>query len=227
MGETTADQILRVTRRRIRHGGFASVSMRQIADELGITATALYHHFHDKNALLDRVAEMIYESIPTPAPDLHWTERIRALVLAQERALMDHPGLARFTLMRRMESTGAFKWIESILAILRDGGLDEDDVLLGLNQFIFLINPMTFLDAPQRKPGEKTFSSGVARRRILEQPHRFPVLASMVDRMPGHPYEEQFALALDGIIEWLRAHVESRSSSARPVASTERTDRQR
>jgi AcrR family transcriptional regulator len=206
--DTTAEQIVRVTLRRIRRGGFASVSMRQIADELGITATALYHHFRDKDALLDRVAELIYDSIPTPARELHWTERIRQLVLAQQRAHLDHPGLARFVLMRRSESTGAFTWIESILEILHEGGLGEEDILLGLNQLSFLINPMTFLDAPQRKPGARAFSSEIARRRIFEHPERFPVLASMVDRMPGRPYEELFVVALDGIIAGLLAHVD-------------------
>ena len=189
--------------------------MRQVADELGITATALYHHFRDKDALLDKVAERIYDSIPRPKPTLPWTARLRQLVLAQQKAHLEHPGLARFVLMRRMESTGAFQWMESILQILHEGGLDEDGILFGLNQLAFLINPMTFLDEPQRRSETKMFSLTVSRRRILEQAERFPSLASMMDRMPGRQYEDQFVLALDGVIDGLQAHIESRGQTSR------------
>jgi AcrR family transcriptional regulator len=220
--ETTAGRIERVTLRRIRHGGFASVSMRQIARELDISATALYHHFKDKDALLDRVAELIYDSIPQPDPDLHWTERLRRLVLAQQRAQLDYPGLARFVLMRRMESTGAFRWIESILQVLAAGGLEEEDILHGLNQLSFLINPLTFLDTPLRESASVTFSGHAARKRVFEQPERFPHLVSMLDRLPGHRYEEQFARALDGVVEGIQAHVEQRSRIA-PIPGKRRT----
>src|SRR6187431_2124686 len=109
--EISPQQIVDVTRRRIREGGFASVTMRQVADELGITATALYNHFPNKDALLDEVAGQIYASIPKPDPNLHWTERLRIWLLAQENGHLDHPGLARFVLARHGESTAAFRWV--------------------------------------------------------------------------------------------------------------------
>jgi AcrR family transcriptional regulator len=36
------------------------VSMRKLADELGVSATALYHHFANKQALLDAVADRAF-----------------------------------------------------------------------------------------------------------------------------------------------------------------------
>jgi TetR/AcrR family tetracycline transcriptional repressor len=209
----TSERIVRATLRRIRLGGFASVSMRQLADDLGITATALYHHFHSKDELLDAVAERIYDSIPTPDPELHWSGRLRQLVLAQERVNLDHPGLARFLLVRRSESTGAFRWIESILQVLKEGGLTDDESLFGLNQLSFLINPLTFLDVPQRHSSRMTFGSkSKARATQLE---RFPYFASLAERIAQFDYERQYAAALDGVIEVLQAHVEARLAASR------------
>ena len=214
--DITADQIVRITLRLIRQGGFASVSMRQIAVELGVSATALYHHFRDKDALLDRVADQIYASIPAPESTQHWTDRLRQLVLAQQRVSLEHPGLARFVLMRRFESVGAFRWIESILQVLREGGLSEDEAIEGLNQLSFLINPMTFLDVPQRKPHERVFAGDIARRSVVQQMERFPHLASMLDRLPGQLYEDLFASALDRVIAGLQATFARSSSARRP-----------
>ena len=135
--------------------------------------------------------------------------RLRRLVLAQQRAHLDHPGLARFVLTRRMVSPAAFRWIESILQVLRDGGLDDDSMLIGLNQMAFLINPVTFLDTPLRSSSEKTFGGDRTRRRVLEHPERFPCLASMMAHLPSRTYEVQFAQALDGVIAGLEARVGS------------------
>ena len=129
----------------------------------------------------DRSAALVSQC---PPPDLHWTERLRSWVLAYDRVHIQHPGLAGFVLTHRMESMGALQWLNSILEILRGGGLDEDDVLHGLNQLSFLMNPMIYLDAPPRSPTEKMFSHTRARRLMADKADRFPHVASMLDRMP-------------------------------------------
>jgi AcrR family transcriptional regulator len=216
--DRTAERILSVTLRRIRRGGFASVSMRQVADELGITATALYHHFRNKDALLDRVAERIYDSVTTPDPALHWTARLRQLMLALEHVHLDYPGLARFLLIRRAHSPAAFRWMESILQVLSDGGLNADEMLFGLNELSFLINPLTLLDVPQRRSSQlMTFEPRASRsaRALSAQLADYPLLLSLADRMAGLDYETQYAAALDGVIEVLEAHVDTRLAAAR------------
>lgn len=207
---STADQIVRATLKRIRKSGFAGVSMRLVAKDLGLTAMALYRHFHDKDALLERVAEHIYASIPMPPADLHWSERLRIWFLAQDRAQLRHPGLAGFVLTHRVESIAAMQWMDSILEILRTGGLDEDDVLHGFNQLAFLMNPMAFLDAPPRSPTERMISHARVRQLLANRSTQFPHISAMLDRLPRQPHEAHFAMALDGAIEGLCMRVERR-----------------
>ena len=204
--EISPQQIIAITRRRIREGGFANVSMRQVADELGLTATALYHHFPNKDALLDEVAEQIYAEIPKPDPRLHWTERLRRWLLAQERIHLDHPGLARFLLARHSQSTAAFRWMDSVFEILSEGGLDEEDQVMCMNQLGFLHNPLIYLDGPQR---ELEASSGAvvaaSHRHLLD--HSYPYLARLVGKMPPSPRQDNFEHALENTIAALEASV--------------------
>ena len=51
-GEKTADNIRRVSLRLFAEQGYAAVSMRQIAKEVGIQAGALYNHFPNKQDIL-------------------------------------------------------------------------------------------------------------------------------------------------------------------------------
>ncbi|WP_020681335.1 TetR/AcrR family transcriptional regulator [Marinobacterium rhizophilum] len=46
----------------IRDGGIEGLSMRRLADQVGVSRTAPYHHFKDKNALLCAIAEIGFEA---------------------------------------------------------------------------------------------------------------------------------------------------------------------
>ena len=53
----TRDRILAAAERIHQREGLDSVSMRRIADEVGLTAMALYRHYRDKDALLDALVD--------------------------------------------------------------------------------------------------------------------------------------------------------------------------
>lgn len=51
----TRRRILEAARELFTSEGYAETSMRRIADQIGYTATAIYHHFKDKDALLNEL----------------------------------------------------------------------------------------------------------------------------------------------------------------------------
>ncbi|MCR4842029.1 MAG: TetR/AcrR family transcriptional regulator [Eubacterium sp.] len=53
------ENILKVAEREFAEKGFHDASMRSIAGEVGITATALYRHFKDKEAIFDALVEPV------------------------------------------------------------------------------------------------------------------------------------------------------------------------
>ncbi len=58
----TRTRILELTAGLFAQLGFAAVSMRNIANAVGLTPAALYHHFSDKVALYDATLEHVYRS---------------------------------------------------------------------------------------------------------------------------------------------------------------------
>jgi len=199
--EISPSRIVSVTQRMIRRGGFSKVSMRQVAAELGVTATALYNHFPNKASLLDAVARRIYDAIPLPPTDLPWTERLRRWLLDQELAHLDHPGLASFVLSRHRASTAAFRWIDTVLSILHEGGLDDESQLLCMRRVAFMHNPLIYLDAPERQSEARNQSAtDVAQQNLHAQ---FPQLARLQSRWYGTPQREDFEAALKHSIDGL------------------------
>jgi AcrR family transcriptional regulator len=91
----TRQQILGEARELFLSGGLTGFSMRAVADRVGLSATALYRHFDDKDALL---ASVLGEAFTTFGPYLGRAlggrtplERFRKLGLAYVDFALDHP----------------------------------------------------------------------------------------------------------------------------------------
>jgi TetR/AcrR family tetracycline transcriptional repressor len=73
--ETIVVEALRL----LNEEGLEGVSLRRLADRLGIKAPSLYHHFADKSALLAAVVERIFDQGMSLVPERgHWQEWMRA-----------------------------------------------------------------------------------------------------------------------------------------------------
>ena len=59
--------ILDATLALIRRNGAAALTMRQLADELGVSTMAAYYYVESKDALLRRVGDYVYASVEVPS----------------------------------------------------------------------------------------------------------------------------------------------------------------
>ena len=83
----------------LEHEGIEALSMRRVAQSLGVRASSLYHHFPDKSALLRAVAEkglrqlaeVLAQAAERTGPDPQ--QQIRALAIAYHEWALAHPHL--------------------------------------------------------------------------------------------------------------------------------------
>jgi AcrR family transcriptional regulator len=128
------DQRIPLTRERVLHAavgladrdGLEGLSMRKLGQELGVEAMALYRHVRDKDDLLDGVLELIVGEIGRPAPVRAWKARLRRQVMEARRVMLRHPWARRVLEERGTSGPAILAYIESILAILHDGGFSLD-----------------------------------------------------------------------------------------------------
>lgn len=87
---STADRILRAARVQFEKHGAQGVSMRGIAQAVGITPMAIYRHFPSREALLKRISDDSFQAIAR-----HWSARasggdLRAKLLDVQRIYLDY-----------------------------------------------------------------------------------------------------------------------------------------
>ena len=132
-------------------GGVDALSMRKIAQALGVVPMALYKHVANKNELLDGMIDALVGEIDPPAGGADWKTAVRRRVLSARRMLLRHPwapGVIESRMKARANPTPAvMEYLDSMIGIFRAGGFSIDLVhhamhvmgsrLLGFSQELF------------------------------------------------------------------------------------------
>ncbi|WP_043842722.1 TetR/AcrR family transcriptional regulator [Amycolatopsis taiwanensis] len=115
--------------------GFAAVSMRRVASELGAGTMTLYYYVRTKDELVALMDDAIMAEVLIPGDEFpaHWYDALTAVALSTWDVLMRHPW-ALHSLQNAPHGPNAMRHFEQSLAAIADTGLDapEKFALLGL-----------------------------------------------------------------------------------------------
>ncbi|MFI5531233.1 TetR/AcrR family transcriptional regulator C-terminal domain-containing protein [Kitasatospora sp. NPDC051853] len=102
--------------------GIEALSMRRLAQELGVVPMALYKHVANKDQLLDGMVDAVLAEID-PVGDGPWREVVRARVLSARAALLRHRWAARVIETRPVPTAAVLAYLDSMAGAFRSGGL--------------------------------------------------------------------------------------------------------
>lgn len=136
-GPLDIGRIVDATRSLVETLGVEKVTMRRVAEELGVSPMGIYHHVRDKRALLAMVADDVMGSADLPGPEFGpWYEIIRQNMLAVHQKVMRYPGLGLYIWGRGgvyPSYPKGYSNIRAIIDILLDAGFDERESLNALH----------------------------------------------------------------------------------------------
>lgn len=85
---------------RLSHGtGLNSWTIRDLATELDVAPSVIYHHSGGREALLRGVVERVIAEVTIPDTRLPWQDWFRSFLLGLRPLLKQYPGTARWLLM--------------------------------------------------------------------------------------------------------------------------------
>jgi AcrR family transcriptional regulator len=116
----TEDEILEVALRVIEAEGMDRLSMRRLAQELGVTPMAIYRYVGSKDDLVQRVAGRVLSGVKGDSSQ-RWQDYLLDNGIAVWEALSPYPGLASFVLNRPL-SPQARRRIDDIVLALETAG---------------------------------------------------------------------------------------------------------
>jgi AcrR family transcriptional regulator len=112
--------------------GLSGVTMARVAEALGGSPMSLYRHLHDKQELLDAVADLAVSQVPAVAQDNRsWRVRLEEFALESRRGFLRHPVLVELILDNHVSGPVASAVGVDLLELLHEAGFDEDSAIRG------------------------------------------------------------------------------------------------
>ena len=131
--------------------GIESLSMRKLADGLGVVPMAFYKHVANKDQLLDGMIDVVVGEIDPPVSGTEWKSAVRQRVLSARRALLRHPWASQVIESRKNPTPLVMKYMDSMIGMFLAGGFSLDlthhvmhamgSRLLGFTQELFNDSP--------------------------------------------------------------------------------------
>jgi AcrR family transcriptional regulator len=111
--------------------GLGAMSMRAVAERVGLTSMALYPYVGGKDALLDGLVELLNLELGTAfgveLADVVWQDRLRALGRAVQALAHAHP--SAFPLLLNRPAGASASWLTAaVRGTLHDAGAPADEV---------------------------------------------------------------------------------------------------
>jgi AcrR family transcriptional regulator len=179
----------------VSRDGWSALTIRAVADELGVTPMALYRVVPDADALRLTVADAAAAPVQ---PELGGTSLDTALhdwAIAAHRHLAAHPGLAAYVIPVWTELPRWLDIVETFLAAAAADGLTGTPAVAKVNAvFAYVLARSQFRD--QVRPSR-------ALRPLADDPARFPHIAASRDEFAVAHVESHFRHGLDALLRGL------------------------
>src|SRR5262245_39370933 len=132
-------QVVRAALALLDEVGIDELTMRRLAERLGVKAASLYRHVRDKNELLVLLGDEISGEIPLVRPTGTWREQLVKMARNVRRGLLAHRDAARLLAITAPLGPRRLGHIESVLRVLKAAGLKNRDAARAayhLNNFV-------------------------------------------------------------------------------------------
>ncbi|MEV4180379.1 TetR/AcrR family transcriptional regulator [Streptosporangium canum] len=190
-------------------GGVEAITMRRVAQELGVEAMSLYHHVPNKDAILDGVVDMVFAAIELPSAECgDWRDAIRARASSARVVLSQHSWALGLMDSRRTPGTATLRHHDAVLGVLREAGFTLPMAAHAVSLIDSYVGGFVLQEAnlPVTTPDDVGEVAGD----ILDHlpADEFPYLTEMiVDHalQPGYDHTSEFGYGLALILDALEA----------------------
>ncbi|HWJ63658.1 MAG TPA: TetR/AcrR family transcriptional regulator C-terminal domain-containing protein [Acidimicrobiales bacterium] len=104
--------------------GAEALSMRKLAQSLGVEAMSLYHHVANKDELLDGMVDVVFAEVHLPVAEGPWQVEVRARCASLREVLLRHPWAVGLLNSRRNPGMATLVHHDAVIGCLLAGGFD-------------------------------------------------------------------------------------------------------
>ncbi len=187
-------------------GGLDALTMRRLAEELGVEAMSLYNHVANKTELLNGMVDLIFGEIELPSHSDDWKTALRKRSISFRRVLSRHPWATSLRDSGTQPGPATLRHHDRVLATFRNAGFS-----LALTAHAFsAVDSYIYGFAMQEKSlpfHTEEETAAMAQVMLAQLPaDDYPYLAEFTRKhvlQPGYNYADEFEYGLDLVLDAL------------------------
>ena len=200
------ERVLRAAFERTDAEGVEALSMRKLAQELGVEAMSLYRHVRNKGDIVDGMVDLVFAEIGLPTMDVDWKAAMRQRAISVREVLARHPWAIGLMESRSTPGPATLQHHDAVLACLRNQGFS---IALAAHAYSVLDSyiygfALQQASLPFQTSDEAVEVADSIRRQVPVDayPHLMEIAVKHV-LQPGYDYANEFLFGLDLILDGL------------------------
>ena len=202
----TREKVLEAAISHADAGGLAALTMRTLAEMLGVAPMALYRHVANKDDLVDAMVDVVFGEIGLPAGGGDWQISMRRRAIAIRDTLARHRWAVGLMESRRTPGPANLRHHDAVIGRLRAAGFD---VAMTAHAYSLLDSYIYgFALTKSNLPFDSSEPVGELAGAMLDPfpVNEYPNLVEFLDEhvmKPGYDYADEFEYGLDVILDGL------------------------
>jgi AcrR family transcriptional regulator len=190
-----------------RHG-LEWLSMRKLADELGVAAMTLYYYVPNKERLIDGMVDIVFSEIEPPSVELDWKTAMRRRAVSTREALNRHRWAVGHMEGRTGHGPANLRLHDAVLGCLRAGGFSIEATVHAYSVQDAYIYGFALQETDMSSETPDDFAAEAQRQMdayedvLAEYPHLVEVVGGYIAKS-GYDYATEFLFGLDLILDGL------------------------
>jgi AcrR family transcriptional regulator len=208
-GSLSREEVIKEALALLDEHGPGALSMRRLADRLGVAPNALYYRVRGKADLIDGLIDQVYADLdldPDPAGD--WTQQLAALSQAIRAHLLAHPAVVPFALQQPGLGPHSLRLGEAIYRVLRPAGFSDQAVVGTVYALLTYILGFVALEIPRAGSDPQTSDEFVRRMWAFFAalpPGEFPHTVELAAQLARTSTDDQFQFGIRTFLAGLNA----------------------
>jgi AcrR family transcriptional regulator len=202
------ERVLRAAVALADQGGFESLTMRNLAKEVGVEAMSLYNHVANKDDLLDGMIDLVFGEIELPPADVDWKTAMRRRAVSTREALNRHRWAIGLMEGRSSHGPANLGLHNAVLGCLRAAGFSMEMTVHAYSVQDSYIYGFALQERDMSSESADDFAAEAQRQMheyqavLADYPHLVEVVGGYVAKA-GYDYATEFLFGLDLILDGL------------------------
>jgi AcrR family transcriptional regulator len=192
--------------------GLESLTMRRLADELGVGVMSLYYYVPNKDELITGMVDVVFSEIELPSTDIDWRTAMRRRAISTRDVLNRHRWAVGLMESRARPGPASARVHNAVLGYLREGGFSIELTIQAYSVLDAYIYGFALQEKTVPFDSAEEAAAVAEEQQLAALADEFPYLAEVVAghvAEVGYDFGQSFEYGLDLILDALEQRREA------------------